>query len=413
MGLSLPKCSRLGCSSEVKRAESKFCSRYCQRLANCKHERPAIAKKASDSFVVDGNKGEVTKLVDKRIKTLRDLVDACEIDLTEWDIERWICNKWEMGAVPVPGKIVVTPLFQVKVWLVRKVALNNIRKEVEAIVADAKKQIPRSPWVFKPVTVKGNMLELSIPDLHFGKLAWAKETGWNNYDIKIAEAVFEDAVEALLSRTATYQFEKILFIVGNDLFHSDNPKGETFAGTPLDVDSRYHKSFYKVRQMITRTTEKLSILAPVDVMTVPGNHDTLSVWHLGDSLECYFHQSKRVTIDNEPKMRKYYQFGKVMLMFTHGNKGNLKDYPNIMATEQPEMWGQTIHREAHTGDKHHLKVNELHGTKVRISPALCPPDAWHAENTFIGASRSAEAFVWNKSEGLIGTANYTVQSPGK
>src|SRR5678815_4639289 len=97
-----------------------------------------------------------------------------------------------------------------------------------------------------------------------------------------------------------------------------------------------------------------------------------------------------------------------MLMFTHGDKGKRPNYPLVMAQEQREMWGNTIHREAHTGHLHQMRVEELHGVKVRISPALCPADAWHAENMFTGNARAAEAFVWHKDEGLVGTAIYTV-----
>ena len=78
-----------------------------------------------------------------------------------------------------------------------------------------------------------------------------------------------------------------------------------------------------------------------------------------------------------------------------------------MATERPEMFGATKFREAHTGHRHTDKVEEYHGVKVRILSALCPPDRWHAEHAFVGNLRRGEAFIWNKEEGLIGTASYT------
>ncbi len=75
-----------------------------------------------------------------RIKTLDELVKHCEIDLDVWEVERWVCNKWEVGMKPpavtewvenkkgkkIPmwvrdsKKVIVEPLFQIKVWLVRK-----------------------------------------------------------------------------------------------------------------------------------------------------------------------------------------------------------------------------------------------------------------------------------------------------
>ena len=79
-----------------------------------------------------------------------------------------------------------------------------------------------------------------------------------------------------------------------------------------------------------------------------------------------------------------------------------------MATEVPHLWGQTSIREVHSGDKHQRRLEEFHGVAVRIMPTLCPPDMWHSENCFVGNIRSSEAFIWNKEEGLIGTAVYSV-----
>lgn len=70
-------------------------------------------------------------------------------------------------------------------------------------------------------------------------------------------------------------------------------------------------------------------------------------------------------------------------------------------------------REVHLGHWHQTKVRELNGTRVRILPSLCAPDAWHAENGHVGAVRSAEAFIWDAAEGLVGTAIYTVPGSGK
>lgn len=369
------------------------------------------AQTAADAFTATGNEATVSRVTGERVKSLADLVRVCEIDISEWEVERFVCNKWETAAKVGPqdtATVAVTPLYQVKAWLKRKVGIMAARQEIAALLEDAKRRIVvRAPAVINR-TASGHLLEPSIPDLHVGKLAWANETGWENYNSKIAERIFEDALSALLRRTASFQCERILFPIGNDLLHSDTKQGTTTAGTPLDNDSRYHKSFALVRRMMTRAIDTLRAVAPVHVIVVPGNHDTLSAWHLGDSLECYFHRCKDITIDNAPAMRKYYQWGKVMLMLTHGNRGKLADYPLVMAAEQPEMFGATVHREAHTGDKHQLKVQEHHGVRVRISPALCPPDAWHAEHHFVGNARSAEAFVWHREEGLVGTANYTV-----
>jgi hypothetical protein len=371
------------------------------------------SRQATDSVKVSGDACEITKDVHERVRSLADLVRVCEIDTAEWEVERYICNKWEMAAKLGPqdtASVQVTPLYQVKAWLRRKVAVIAARLEIESLLADARQKVAKRPAVAKRKT-GSHMLEIAIPDLHIGKLAWAAETGHESYDSRIAERLFDNALEALIERTSSFNFERVLFVVGNDLLHSDTKRGTTTSGTPLDTDSRYQKSFGIARRMITRAVDRLRQIAPVKVVVVPGNHDTLAAWHLGDSLACYFHKTPDVEIDNAPTMRKYHQFGKVMILLTHGDKGKRADYPLLMATEKPEMFGATVHREAHTGHLHQVKNEEFHGVKVRISPALCAPDSWHSEMTFVGNARAAEAYVWSKTEGLVSIATYTVQ-PG-
>jgi hypothetical protein len=369
---------------------------------------------AQESVSGSGSLCEITKTTGERVRTLADLIRVCEIDTTEWQVERWVCNKWDSAAKlgkDASERIAVTEQYQIKVWLRRNTRVLEARDALADLIAEAKQQIRPRPFR-APKRIPGTMLELNPTDLHLGKLAWGAETGWENYDGKIAERILEDAVTAILSRVAGFRFESVLLVAGSDYYHSDTKQGTTTKGTPLDNDSRYHKTFLSGHRLMVRIIDRIAAnVAPVRVIVVPGNHDTLSAFHLGHGLECYYHATKHVTVDNAPTMRKYYQHGRTMLMFTHGNTGKLEKYPLLMAREQPQMWADTWFREAHTGDKHHTKTLEINGVRVRILPALCPPDAWHSDNHFIGQQRSTEAYIWHRQEGLIGTAMYTIPSP--
>lgn len=362
-------------------------------------------KQEPETSEIAGDTWNIT-LPKTRISTLDQLLEYCKVDLSVWEVERFVVNKWEMGAKNVDDELVVQPLFQVKATLKKRTEIVAVRKEIELLKEDAK----RSARVPKPIryspSADVNMLEINIPDIHVGKLAWPGETGYEAYDTKIATLTYERALQTLLERVSGYDFNQIVYVVGNDLFNSDDLESRTTKGTVVTTDGRYHKTFYKVRRMVTDAIEQLRQVARVKVIMVPGNHDNLSVWHLGDSLECYFHKYPDVEIDNTPKPRKYEEYGNVMLMFTHGDKGKRQDYPLLMATEQPEMFGRTRYREAHTGHTHMTKMDEQHGVRVRVLPALCPPDDWHAENGFVGNLRNAEAYVWNQKEGLIAQMYY-------
>lgn len=417
MPITTHKCALYGCNAQCIR-KNKYCSQ-AHLVESREARKPPTPPTETETVRESGDSREISKAVADRVRTLDDLIRVCEIDTDTWEVERWVCNKWDTAMAPktigtskhwARGSTVpiVTPIFQVKVWLRRKVFLITVREELAQVVERAKGRMSRFPHLPRRVTpTTGLLLELSIPDLHAGMLAWGKETGWANYDTKIAVDVFNRAMRTLLERTATYTFDRVLFVVGNDLLNADNTSGSTTKGTLQDVDARFQKTFGAIRNLIIDSIELLRTLAPVDVVMVPGNHDNLSVWHLGDSLECYFHTYADVKIDNTPRQRKYYLYGKVMLMLTHGNTGRHPDYPLVMATEQPEMFGLTEHREAHTGHIHLTRVNEFHGVKVRVLPSLCPPSAWSSEQQYVGNGRRAEAFVWHSDEGLVATALYT------
>lgn len=365
----------------------------------------------AEGLKVDGDKAELTATVEEPIRTLADLIRVCKIDTGEWEIVSWKANKWDIGAklgVKKDKKLVTRPLFQVTASMRRKVDVARARREIETLLADAKKGI--KPWPQPKRSKPGeHLLEIAIPDLHIGKLAWSEETLGANYDHKIACALYRDAIETLIARTSAFKFSRIVLPIGNDFFHSDNKAGTTTKGTPLDNDSRFQKTYLAGRRLMVEAIERLRTIAPVTAVMVPGNHDALSNFCLGDSLECWYHNTPDVTVMNAPAPRKYMQHGKVMLLWTHGNDIKLADLPLLMATEQPEMFGATAYREAHTGDKHQLKVQEHMGVRVRISPALCSADAWHSAKHFVGNQRAAEAFVWSEVEGLVSTATYTVR----
>lgn len=363
--------------------------------------RPAV----SESIEIVGNTKHIT-LPKTHIDSLEKLIEHYNVDTSVWTVTRFECNTYEMGYKDNDGVADSLPLYQVKATFIRQPNIAAVKEELAKLKAEGKKSATKPFSYYQRTSGTGNMLEINIPDAHFGKMAWGKETGWENYDTTIAEQTYLRALETLVQRSKNYSFDQILFVVGNDLLNSDDLQGRTTKGTYVSTDLRYQKTFSVVRRTITKCIERLRQIAPVKVIMVSGNHDDLSVWHLGDSLECYFYDYKDVEVVNEPTPRKYHQHGKVMLMFTHGDKGKRTGYPLLMASEQSVMWGSTHFRECHTGHTHMTKTDEQNGVRVRVLPALCPPDAWHSENGFVGNQRNAEAYVWNDNEGLIGQVFY-------
>jgi predicted phosphodiesterase len=138
----------------------------------------------------------------------------------------------------------------------------------------------------------------------------------------------------------------------------------------------------------------------VKIVVIPGNHDELVSLLMGSYLSAWFRKHPNVTVDNEPKSRKYHGFGKVLIGLTHGHKESLKDLPLIMMRENQETISEFKYQEWLTGHLHHEQTDELHGIKVRTCPALCGQDKWHHASGYIGTIQTSQGLLFHKDYGL-------------
>jgi hypothetical protein len=270
----------------------------------------------------------------------------------------------------------------------------------------------------------GNLLEVNIPDLHLGKQSWAEETGFKNYDVKIAMQRFKDSVDEMLSKAVSEDnFERILFVVGNDLFNSDNayPVTTTTAGTYQQDDLRWQKVFVAGRRLMIEYILKFREVAPVDVVVIPGNHDFQKSFYLGEVLESFFYNDENVNVDNSPRTRKYYQWGKCLIGLAHGNRKDEGENRliNNMKHECAKEWGETMYREWHCGDIHHYKelkqrgsskdldkyAEDIDGVVIKYLRTLMFNDEWEAKKGYI-SQKGAHMFVWNKNYGNVKEHKY-------
>lgn len=243
------------------------------------------------------------------------------------------------------------------------------------------------------------MLELPIMDFHLGKLAWSAETG-ADFDLKIAEKLWHVTVTELLGKASAFgRPELILFPIGQDFFHFDTPSTTTTAGTQLDSDTRWQKMFTEGIARLVEAVENCRALAPVKIVWVPGNHDQVLSYAAVVGLSQRYCNTNDVEVDLSPTPRKYHLYGSNLIGFAHGeNEG--KRLEGLMQIEAPEMWGKSVWREYHLGHLHSESVTTKNGIVFRRISSITAPDAWHSEKGFLGATRQATAFVWDKEKGL-------------
>jgi hypothetical protein len=361
------------------------------------------------------------------INTLEKALEVAEVDMTQWKVDRYEIGSWqvtmklkvESGSYDDKGNPIMkdepktVTMYRIRVWLKK---LHNM-EWVEA-VRELIKEIPKIKTPKKNYKLDGRyLLEVALMDVHFGMLAWGKETG-TDYDIDIAEELFLHAVQDLLAKSSGYNPSQILFPFGNDFLHIDDPTNQTPQNRNLlDADSRLIKIYQKAKKSVIKAINYCREVAPVHVCWVPGNHDPNVSYYMCDVLSEVFANDKYVTVDTSPKSRKYYPFGKCLITYTHGVEEPLRDLPSIVATEEPVLWGSSKYREIHIGHKHKklqmhwVNVDTMPGTVIRMIPSIAGTDAWHYKRGYIKSYHAAESYLWDDEHGVIGQFTSYVDMP--
>lgn len=360
------------------------------------------------------------------VKTLNQLLIASQVDTEIWKVKDHLINNWDTTMkIKVGGEFVAKTYqnWQVKVRLERdlKVVKERIAGEIfQKMTKDYEPPVLKiDSWQKAENNDEKNLLEISIFDLHIGKLAWQGET-FENYDVKIARHRFLTAIETLLKRTIGFDYERILFPIGNDFFNSDTMENTTTKGTPQDEDLRWQKTFdVGVRLLVDGINMLKQTGVPVDVVVIPGNHDFERSYYMGKYLEAWFSQDSAVNINNNASPRKYYRYGNVLLGLTHGSEEKESSLPMLMATdiESKPMWSETKFHEWHLGHMHRKRnvkytvldksrtINEDLGVTIRYLSSLTGTEEWHHKKGFVGSTKAADAFIWNYENGLIAHLN--------
>jgi len=362
-----------------------------------------------------GENSGIIEINSLTINTLEQAINYAEVDLEKWEIERHVINSWQVTLKVKDDKAkieepVTRTNWQIKIWLKPKVK-DTLKESILLLI----KEIPK----FEPVKVKYKFpegdyaLEMAPYDIHFGKLAWGKETGQGDYDLKIAAKWFLQAIEQNLNFASAFPISKVYYIIGQDLMHVENYMAITpIAGHGLDSDGRLPKIYMEAKASTLKSIYLCREVAPVEVLWIPGNHDMHASYFLAEVIKEHFRNDDYVTVDTDPSWRKARLWGNLLVGYTHdASGGKAKITVNMLPQFWPQLWGKSKFREWHVGHKH--KKNEekfspvltVGGVIIRQLPTLSVIDAWHYQKEFVDAVPAGESFIWTKDSGIC--AHYT------
>lgn len=271
---------------------------------------------------------------------------------------------------------------------------------LQAALDAATAYIWKAPATKAPKVTSDDLLTTyPIGDHHLGMLAWAQETG-EDYDINISKAVLRKAMAHLVEIAPVSK--RCLIAVGGDFMHYDSFKPVTpTSGNLLDADSRFPKMVEAAIEILLDVINMaLAKHEQVEVIVEPGNHDLSgSIWmmHL---LANVFAREKRVRVNTSPMHFHFYQFGKVMIMTHHGHGVKPEQLPIIMATDQPKMWGETVHRVAWFFHVHHNQIKELVGATAESHAVLATEDAYAHQKGY-RSKRTMKSIIFHREFGEV------------
>ena len=306
---------------------------------------------------------------------------------------------WVKDKVTGTSTLVVNPDYK----NAESVDYEQIRTEM---MDEMKKLSPKVDRYKRKKNKDPHCLVLDIADLHIGKLA-TKDGANDTYNVDMAiDRAIRGSMD-LIDKSQPYNIDKIFFIIGNDVLHTDNTTGSTTKGTNQNTDGMWYDNFKIARGVYCHIINMLSSIADVEVIHCPSNHDYMTGFMLADAVHCYFHNNKNITFNVDNNHRKYTSYGKNMMMFSHGDGCKIDQIPYLSAHESSKIWYETKYRYGylhHIHSKDYFKFRsgkDYIGMTVEYLRSPSGTDRWHADNGYTGAKVALEAFIHHPENGQV------------
>lgn len=294
-------------------------------------------------------------------------------------------------------------------------------------IKDLKSFAPVYPELKRVQYEHPHLLIFDPADIHFGKHSTKSETG-EETSTSITKKRFEEGVDGIIEKVRGFKFDRIIYVGGNDVAHTDNAIGTTTSGTRQDVSGLWHENYLVAKQATVETIDKLLLIADVHYVHCISNHDFLTGFFLADALSSHYANNKNITFDVTPIHRKYVQYGSSLIGFTHGDGAKEADLSDLLKTECKAAWGMSKYAYWYVHHIHHKDKKAWKGSqKIKIEKdyrnitvlhtglalsaedycfveyvrSLSGTDRWHFTNGFVHAPKAIEVFIHCPTFGQI------------
>jgi predicted phosphodiesterase len=251
---------------------------------------------------------------------------------------------------------------------------------------------------------------VAISDVHYMKMCF-DAFGKNIYNRDIAKRELFKHAERILQRTIQSGGipERFVLPIGNDNLHIDNPMQTTTRGTVQanSTDGSYRLELGSYLDMTMALIETFAQVAPVDVISVPGNHDLHTSYMLAESIKRIYDRDENINVVVRYNERTYLQYGKVCLIISHGDKISLartkREVHKLILSEAKEQnidlnevedWVFVV------GHLHHEDITDIGGnTEVIVMPSISEADDWHSDSGYVGSKKNTFIVLYSYEYG--------------
>ena len=224
-----------------------------------------------------------------------------------------------------------------------------------------------------------HLLILDPADVHIGKLCTSLVSG-KEYNSQIAVQRTLEGVSGILNKTAGFNFDKIVLILGNDILHVDGPNNTTTRGTRQDVDGMWYDNFLLAKKLYVDIIDYLVNIADVYIM---------------------FKNHKNVKIDSSLQYRKYFTYGANLIGSCHGDGTKMDTLPYLMADEAKD-WSSCKYRYMFTHHVHHKIAKDYPGLSIESLRSPSGSDVWHHKMGYTSSNNAAiEGYVHHPKFGQV------------
>ncbi|WP_080845570.1 hypothetical protein [Cytobacillus gottheilii] len=330
-----------------------------------------VQYKETTEILADGShkSDKLIRMNAEQSKDVDYLLSAHGFDSKAWELVNARNNIWNVHS----KQDGVQTLYSSKITVKPKV----VGFDIDKFLAKAKQEI--TPVHIETINTDGEgLLEIPLFDMHFGV---------NTYEDYIP--VRDKIYDKILSK----KWDRILFIIGQDLLHNNGFDGKTSSGTPIekvDMDKAWDDAFRFYAELIDEAQVKAN---KVDCSYSIANHDDSMSWALVKTLEVKFPD---IEFDTSKKVRKAYIWNDIFLGYSHGHKGANRIHENFLSDFGKPMANAKV-VEIHTGHLHTEAAKDKFGVLVRTLSTKGKTDDWHDDNGFVGAHKRFQLFEYSPS----------------